>query len=528
MVNHLEQKFASDQGVAVAYLYCNFGQRREQKLEHLLESILRQLVQQQSSIDTSVEALYDEHKRRGGRPRLEAIHNALLSTAASSFKVFILIDALDECPSESLNGLLSQVFSLQNSCDTSTNFFATSRYIPDVVSIFEKQNVISMDIRASPDDVGKYLENHMSRLPSFVARNPQLQQEIVQEISKAVDGMFLLACFHLHSLIGKRSPRAVRNTLQKLPFGSEGYDTVYNGAMERIEEQTSDQTLLAKQVLSWIICAKWSMTIVQLQHALAIELGDKVFDVDNITEIDAIVSVCAGLIIINEETHVVRLVHYTTQQYFERTWNSWFPNAHCEIGRICLTYLLLDAFGSGICETQDAYISRLDRFPLYEYASRNWAYHIQQQCGTTEENLILELFDDIPKTAACSQTLTIGRYYSWASKTRKRTPAQMTWVHLAAYWGLSKILKLLIDNKNTIDVEDASKRTPLSWASKNGHEQAIRVLLENGANIEYKDKYGQTPLFHAVHNGQEGATDVLLKYGANPRVKDDNGHITRR
>lgn len=96
-------------------------------------------------------------------------------------------------------------------------------------------------------------------------------------------------------------------------------------------------------------------------------------------------------------------------------------------------------------------------------------------------------------------------------------------MHLTAYWGLSNVLKLLLDNSNTIDVEDKPKRTPLSWASKNGHEQAIRVLLGNGANIESRDKYGQTPLFHTVHNGQEGFPNLLLKYGANPRLKDDNG-----
>lgn len=201
VVDHLEQKFASDQDVAVTYLYCNFGQSSEQKLEHLLESILRQLVQQQPSVDTAVEELYDEHRWRGGHPRLEDIRSALLSTAASFFKVYAVIDALDECPSESLNGLLSQVFSLQNSRDTNTSFFATSRYIPDVVSIFEMQNAISMDIRASPDDVGKYLENHMSRLPSFVARNTQLQEEIVREISKAVDGMYVSPCLILLFII---------------------------------------------------------------------------------------------------------------------------------------------------------------------------------------------------------------------------------------------------------------------------------------------------------------------------------------
>lgn len=111
--------------------------------------------------------------------------------------MFIVIDALDECPSESLHGLLSQVFGLQNSRNASTSFFATSRYIPDVVSIFEKQDAVSMDIRAGPDDVGRYLENHMSRLPSFVARNPGLQEEIVREISKAVDGIYVISCLRL-------------------------------------------------------------------------------------------------------------------------------------------------------------------------------------------------------------------------------------------------------------------------------------------------------------------------------------------
>lgn len=124
------------------------------------------------------------------------------------------------------------------------------------------------------------------------------------------------------------------------------------------------------------------MTILQLQHALAIELGEKGSDADNIPEIEGIISACAGLVALNE-TRVVRLVYYKKQQYFERTWNSWFPDAHREVAHVCVIYLSLDAFESGICETQDKFLSRLDRFPLYEYASRNWGYHIQQQCSTT-------------------------------------------------------------------------------------------------------------------------------------------------
>jgi hypothetical protein len=57
-------------------------------------------------------------------------------------------------------------------------------------------------------------------------------------------------------LIGKRSPKAIRASLERLPKGSEAYDQAYGEAMERIEGQVADSQELAKQVLSWITCAK--------------------------------------------------------------------------------------------------------------------------------------------------------------------------------------------------------------------------------------------------------------------------------
>jgi hypothetical protein len=109
--------------------------------------------------------------------------------------------------------------------------------------------------------------------------------------------------------------------------------------MERIEGQTADSQELAKQVLSWIICAKRPLTTSELRYALAVEIGESELDEDNLPEIEDMVSRCAGLVTVDEESDIVRLVHYTTQEYFERTWISWFPNAQREIATICVTYL---------------------------------------------------------------------------------------------------------------------------------------------------------------------------------------------
>jgi hypothetical protein len=48
-----------------------------------------------------------------------------------------------------------------------------------------------IEIRASDDDVRRYLDGKMSQLRPFVSRNFALQEEIKTEIIKAVDGMYV-------------------------------------------------------------------------------------------------------------------------------------------------------------------------------------------------------------------------------------------------------------------------------------------------------------------------------------------------
>jgi hypothetical protein len=69
--------------------------------------------------------------------------------------------------------------------------------------------------------------------------------------------------------------------------------------MARIKGQLQDQEELAKQVLSWITCAKRPLTILELQHALAIEVGDSRLNKENLPQSEDMVSVCAGLVTID-------------------------------------------------------------------------------------------------------------------------------------------------------------------------------------------------------------------------------------
>jgi hypothetical protein len=79
------------------------------------------------------------------------------------------------------------MFSLQTYC--SVNFFATSRFIPEITRKF--QGSILLEIRASKGDIGRYLEAHMERLSQCDEWNRQLQDEIKAGISEAIDGMYV-------------------------------------------------------------------------------------------------------------------------------------------------------------------------------------------------------------------------------------------------------------------------------------------------------------------------------------------------
>ncbi|KAJ7805046.1 hypothetical protein B0H14DRAFT_3773018, partial [Mycena olivaceomarginata] len=116
-------------------------------------------------------------------------------------------------------------------------------------------------------------------------------------------------------------------------------DESYDDALKRIEEQNEENKKTARSILIWVANAKRPLKILEIQTALAVEPGEKFLDKDNILDMEIILSVCAGLVIIDEQLSALRLVHYTTQEYLDRIQLQQFPDAQTEITSTLLTYL---------------------------------------------------------------------------------------------------------------------------------------------------------------------------------------------
>ena len=143
-----------------------------------------------------------------------------------------------------------------------------------------------------------------------------------------------MAQLHLDSLAPKRRKKDVMAALQNL---SNSLHKVYDGAMERIISQVEDDKNFALRVLYWISNVKRPLDVRELQHAIAFEDdGTAEIDDDALTHEDILVSLCAGLVTIDQGSSVIRLVHFTTHEYFEQTHERHFRNVKPGIAMTCL------------------------------------------------------------------------------------------------------------------------------------------------------------------------------------------------
>jgi hypothetical protein len=192
VIDDLIARYKGISGVATAYLYCNFNRRHEQQATDLMLSLLKQLTQASPVIPHSVKAMHQKHTAEKSRPLIDEISRSIQSVISTYFRVFIVIDGLDElqitdgCRSR----FLTEVVKIQAS--SAANMFTTSRSIPDIMKNFEGGP--SLEIRATEEDVLRYLDGQMYQLPGFVGRNPELQEEIKAKIVHRVQGMWVFTC----------------------------------------------------------------------------------------------------------------------------------------------------------------------------------------------------------------------------------------------------------------------------------------------------------------------------------------------
>lgn len=520
-----------EDGIGVAYIYLNFRRQEDQKLPHLIASLVKHLAQQNTSAIQSLKTLYDAHVKNKTRPSINELNELLNAIVHSpSFeRIFIIVDALDECQAAE-NCRLKFTCVLSRLVQAGkANVFATSRPSPELQNALQQSSTISLELRATDEDVQVYLEGNFENLPNCIKSSSVLQDQIKSTIAKAADGMFLLARLYLSQLDDKTTIKDVKKALRY--FEAQGkkagvseaanleiLSQAYDQTMERIQMQRPGFRLLAEKALLWIVSARRPLKVMELLQALGIDEDELVFDDDNIPQLEDVVSACAGLVIVDKDSEVVRLVHYTTQEYFEQRRDSWLPDAEWRISRACILYLF--TWGNRPWPTIDCHDDDLARdepaYQLRSYAAKHWGEHLASApTHCQRSSIVIEFLQSSKSLDICTTPLLWGTEgFAWP----EHPPGGRHALHFAAHFGLVETIKAILDKDKrpeSVNVGDPTNRTPIWYAIRSGKEDTLRELVGRGATVSLNlpCEYG-TPLAVAAYGGQDRLVKFLVENGA--------------
>lgn len=143
----------------------------------------------------------------------------------------------------------------------------------------------------------------------------------------------------------------------------------YDNSLLRIERQAKVDADIGKEVLFTLCIAKSPLTVKQLRSVISLDMEDVSLDPeDEITE-RALIGSCAGLVVVDEISQIVRFGHQTTRDYLYESRATQIAQAQVVLLKKCLKYL---RFPNVRIErwSEDDHIQRLLKvYPFLEYAA---------------------------------------------------------------------------------------------------------------------------------------------------------------
>ncbi|KAH6907374.1 hypothetical protein BKA70DRAFT_1401200 [Coprinopsis sp. MPI-PUGE-AT-0042] len=490
--------------VCVAYVYLRYSD--PSTIRDLLESLMKQIVERHIDLAPVVEGLYVKHKREKTKPSQEDLLGALDQFIKCGKTLFIVLDALDEMRAEDRPVFLRLLASLD------ARLFITSRPLEILQRQLPEAQVFN--IAASPSDLDLHIKDFLRHCPEVMAllEGTDFDQEITKTVHRKSGGMFLHAKLQLEALRHCISPLDVEETLANFPTDIE---VIYSKTWKRILAQGPKHSSLAKLVLLWITHAYGEMTIEMLRRVIATSPETHALEPKRMVPEGLLISVCCGLVSVDEKTRLVRLMHYTTRDAILPQILKSFPFPHAIPAHVCISHLTNCGFQSFGWEGETgneyyAFKNQLRNDTLLAYAHRSWVYHTHECRHYT------------PVVAAATDFVLNCTYLPLEHQF---------WVdfggplHIAAYHGLDFLIPSAATLGSPNDQTIIYKRSPLMLAGESGHFACAEALLSlPGVDVNLRDRHGWNALMHTSYSGHTTCARLLVcASGIDIDAVDDQG-----
>jgi hypothetical protein len=185
-------------GSTVVYFYFDFNDPQKRRADLMVRSILAQLLRKCDRIPAAVAALFSSCESGRQQPPLSAYVDVLRRIIIEIPRVFLVLDALDECDSRKV--LLEVITTISDWEANNLHILLTSRKERDIQDIVEQivrsENIVPLQSDQVDPDIRAYIVERLSKDKSLEKwhRSNEVEEEIESVLMKKAQGMYVLLC----------------------------------------------------------------------------------------------------------------------------------------------------------------------------------------------------------------------------------------------------------------------------------------------------------------------------------------------
>ncbi|KAL3262636.1 hypothetical protein ABHI18_002599 [Aspergillus niger] len=500
--------------VAVVFLFCEDEKEDSPRSSiSMLENFLAQLVHRRGAASHTTAALYESEEFLRGQASAKAYQSAIRAEVNHFSKVFVIIDGLD------LFGEKDRILNRFHKLPEHAQLLITLREA-------RHEKDVCIPIRASQRDLETYIDARLGRdsgLTALLEQYPpeyELRDAVIAQVALRSRGLFLLAQLHMDLLSRCPDASVLQTTLLHLP-------NTLNDAYAESMKQLASHNLHASRCISWTLYAYRPLTVAELEYAVFFEPQNGAAQKQPSSFEHILYVETAGILIVDQITTTVHLVHRTAKEYLTgAAARVFFPTARKHIAETCLTVIASDEV------VDDFYLNhratpKVSNSSLLAYAATYWGDHVRELPEEEQTTQVLigtflnklcwrrpPIYEDYSEDDTdIFPELGLARYYpDWSA------------LHVLAYFGITTKAKRLIEKGADVNANDnALGLTPLHCAAHRGHEEMVELLLDNKANINATSNEGYTAMHLAAEQGQRRIMRLLLSRRANSRTANRKG-----
>jgi hypothetical protein len=184
---------------SLAFFYCDFREDQKRGLRGLLSSLLVQLCHQSDTYCDMLTKFYSEHAKGSRDPSDDALAECLMKLLKlpGLAPVYLIVDALDECPSTSAvpsprDEVLNLIKELIKSEISNLRICVTSRPETDIKDVLDPlifRAVSLHDENGQKMDIEDYIKSVINTNPKNKRWKAEDKQLVIEVLTSKADGM---------------------------------------------------------------------------------------------------------------------------------------------------------------------------------------------------------------------------------------------------------------------------------------------------------------------------------------------------